>query len=80
MFELNILKIDQLLGTLTTYEMRVGKKKSESKEVAFKVSNKAKDHKDHQDYFSCESDQHIDQFSWKLKRGLGKYKWMFPFK
>lgn len=38
------LKMDQLHGTLTAYEMRVGLEKSETKEAAFKVSNKKKEH------------------------------------
>ena len=50
------LTMDQLLGTLTTYEMRVGKDKTEPKEEAFKVSRKVKKHKDHQECFSYEYD------------------------
>ena len=47
MVGLKNLKMDQLLGTLITYEMRVGRDKSKSKEATFKVSMKSKEHKYH---------------------------------
>jgi len=56
MSDLKGLIMDQLLGTLTAYEMRVGKDKFETKEVPFKVPKKAKEHKDHQDCSSREFD------------------------
>ena len=34
---LKVLPIDQLLGTLTAYEMRIGKDKPISREASFKV-------------------------------------------
>lgn len=40
MVDLKNIKIDQMLGTLTTYEMRVEREKSEPKEATFKVSTK----------------------------------------
>ena len=35
--DLKILSIDQLLGTLTTYEMRISKDKSTTRETSFKA-------------------------------------------
>lgn len=80
MANLKDLKMDQLLGTLTTYEMRVGREKYEPKEVVFKVSKKAKDYNDHQECSICKFDQELAQFAKKLNYGLGKYKGKFPFK
>lgn len=72
--------MDQFIGTLTTYEMRVGKENFETKEATFKVSKKAKQHKDHQDFSRCECDQELAHFFRKLKHVLGKYKVKLPFK
>ena len=36
--DIKTLPIDQLLGTLTTYEMRIGKDKSTTREPSFKAS------------------------------------------
>jgi len=74
------LNMDQLHGTLTAYEMRVGIEKYEVKKVAFRVSNKGKENIVHQDYSRNESDQDLTQLSTKLKSGYGKYKGKFPFK
>jgi len=60
--------------------MIVGGENYEPKEAAFKVSKKAKEHKDHQGYCNYGSDQELVPFSRKMKRGLGKYKGKFPFK
>lgn len=60
--------------------MRVGIERSEPKEVAFKVSKKDKEHKDHQDWSIYEYDQKLAQLARKLKFGSGKYKGKFPFK
>ena len=56
MANLKDLKMDQLHGTLTTYEVRVGIQKYKHNEETFKVSRKDKDHKGQQDCSSCESD------------------------
>lgn len=74
------LNVDQLHGTLTFYEMRVGMDKSKLKEAKFRVSNKGKEHKVHQDCSNSESDQDLAQLATKLERGSGKYKGKFPFK
>ena len=49
MFNLKDLNMDQHLGTLKNYEMRVGRENYEPKEATFKVSKEAKEHKGHQD-------------------------------
>jgi len=69
MYDLKNLTMDKLLGTLIAYEMIVRKEKFEAKEEAFKVSMKAKEHKDHQYFSSYEYDQEMAQFSRKPKRG-----------
>lgn len=56
MVDLNNLKMDRLLGVLTTYEMRVGRENSEPKKAMFKVSKKAKKHKYQEEHSNCESD------------------------
>lgn len=80
MVNLNNLNMDQLHGTLIAYDMRVGMEKSEPKEAPFRVSNKGKEHKVHQDYSSSEFDQDLAQLAKKMKRGSGKYKGKFPSK
>jgi len=56
MDNLNDLKMDQMFGTLTTYEMRVVRGNFEPKSITCKVSKHTEEHKDHQDYSNCESD------------------------
>ena len=63
------LKMDQLHGTLKTYEMGVVIENYEPKEVVFKVSREGKEHKDHQDYSNNECNQELAQLARKLKRG-----------
>jgi hypothetical protein len=62
--DLKALKLDQLLGTLTTYEMRITKGKSTTREAFFKAEK------------NIESD--IDEieanFVRRLTKGSGKYK------
>lgn len=77
MANLKNLKMEWLLGTLKTYEMRVGREKFEPNEEAFKVSKKAKEQKDHQDCSNYESDQELAQLARKLMHWLGKYKGNF---
>jgi hypothetical protein len=64
------LPIDQLLGTLTAYEMRIGKYKPTSREESFK-EDKNED---------SEPDEIEANFVRRLKKGLGKYQGKFPFK
>ena len=80
MVNLKDLKMDQLHGTLKTYVMRVGREKSEPKEVTFKVCKKAEENKYPQYCSSCESDQGLAQLARKMKHDSGKYKGKFPFK
>jgi hypothetical protein len=71
--ELNDLKnlsIDQLLGTLTTYEMRISKDKSITREASFKEDKNT----------DSKLDDIEEKFVRRLKKGLGKYKCKFPFK
>jgi hypothetical protein len=68
--DLKILSIDQLLGTLTAYEMRISKYKPTSREASFKV-DKNEDSK---------PDEIEAKFVRRLKKGLGKYQGKFPFK
>jgi hypothetical protein len=66
----NILSIDQLLGTLTSYEMRIGKDKPTSREASFK-EDKNED---------SESNEIEVKFVRRQKKGSGKYQGKFPFK
>jgi hypothetical protein len=71
--ELNNLKtlsVDQLLGTLTSYEMRISKDKSTTREASFKVDK-------NEDY---DLDEIEEKFVRRLKKGSGKYQGKFPFK
>jgi hypothetical protein len=71
--ELNDLKtmsIDQLLGTLTAYEMRINKYKSSTREASFKVDNNT----------DSELDDIEAKFVRRLKKGSGKYQGKLPFK
>jgi hypothetical protein len=68
--DLKTLTLDQLLGTLTAYEMRITKGKSTTREAYFKVEKN--------------TDSDIDEieanFVRRLKKGSGKYKGKPPFK
>jgi hypothetical protein len=71
--ELNDLKdlsIDQLLGTLNAYEMRIGKDKPTSREASF-IEYKNED---------FEPNEIEEKFVRRLKKGSGKYQGKFPFK
>jgi hypothetical protein len=68
--DLKILSIDQLLGTLTAYEMRISKDKPTSREASFK-EDKNED---------SEPDEIEAKFVRRLKKGSGKYQGKFPFK
>jgi hypothetical protein len=64
------LTLDQLLGTLTAYEIRITKGKSTTREASFKEEKN--------------TDSDIDEieanFVRRLITGSGKYKGKFPFK
>jgi hypothetical protein len=68
--DLKTLSIDQLLRTLTAYEMRINKDKSSTREASFKA-NKNTD---------SELDDIEAKFVRRLKKGSGKYQGKFPFK
>jgi hypothetical protein len=71
--ELNNLKtlsIDQLLGTLTAFEMRINNDKSSTREASFKADKNT----------DSELDDIEAKFVRRLKKGLGKYQGKLPFK
>jgi hypothetical protein len=68
--DLKALPIDQLLGTLTAYEMRIGKDKPTSREASFKADKNE----------DSEPDEIEAKFVRRLKKGSGKYQGKFPFK
>jgi hypothetical protein len=68
--DLKTLSIDQLLGTLTSYEMRISKKKSITREASFKADKN----------IDSELDDIEEKFVRRLKRGSRKYQGKFPFK
>jgi hypothetical protein len=68
--DLKTLSIDQLLGTLTTYEMRISKDKSITREASFKVDKN----------IDLKLDDIEAKFVRRLKTGSGKYQGKFPFK
>jgi hypothetical protein len=68
--DLKALAFDQLLGTLTAYEMRIGKDKSTTREASFKEDK-------NEEY---EPDEIEEKFVRRLKKGSKKYQGKFPFK
>lgn len=68
--DLKTLSSDQLLGTLTTYEMRNSKDKLITREASFKEDKNT----------DSEMDELDAKFLRRLKTGSGKYKGKLPFK
>jgi hypothetical protein len=68
--DLKTLSIDKLLGTLTAYEMRISKDKSNTREASFKADKN----------IDSELDDIEEKLVRRLKRGSGKYQGKFPFK
>ena len=68
--DIKTLAFDQLLGTLSAYEMRIVKDKLTSREASFKA-NKNED---------SEPDEIEAKFVRRLKKGSGKYQGKLPFK
>jgi hypothetical protein len=68
--DLKTLSIDQLLGTLTAYEMRINRDKSSTREASFKEDKNT----------DSEFDDIEAKFVRRLKKGSGKYQGKFPFK
>lgn len=74
--DLNRFSLDEMFGSLTAYEMRIGKDKTLDREAAFKAQNKTK--------VETNMDENLDEdeanFVRNLKRGNGKYKGKLPLK
>jgi hypothetical protein len=68
--DIKALDFDQLLGTLTTYEMRIVKDKPTPREASFKVDKNE----------DSEHDKIEEKFVRRLKKGSGKYQGKFSFK
>ena len=70
MSDLKTLSLDQLLGILTAYEMRISKDQNPSKEASFKAEKSTE----------ADVDQIEAKFVRRMKTGSGKYKGKLPFK
>jgi hypothetical protein len=70
MNDIKTLSIDQLLGTLTAYEMRISKDKSTTREAYFKAHKNT----------NSELDDIEAKFVRRLKKGSGKYQGRLSFK
>jgi hypothetical protein len=68
--DLKTLSIDQLLETLTAYEMRISKDKSTTREASFKADKNE----------DSRADEIEAKFVRRLKKGSRKYQGKFPFK
>jgi hypothetical protein len=68
--DLKTLSIDQLLGTLTAYEMRINKDKYSTREASFKEDKNT----------DSKLDDIEAKFVRRLKKGSGKYQGKLPFK
>jgi hypothetical protein len=68
--DIKVLYFDQLLGTLTPYEMRIGKDKSTTREESFKGDKNEE----------SEPDEIEEKIVRRLKKGSYKYQGKFPFK
>lgn len=73
---LKTFPLDQLLGTLIAYDMRIYNTKPTMKELSFKGEKKPK--QEHNNDSCHESDEEKAKFMRILKRGLGKYKCKLP--
>ena len=70
MSDLKKLSLDQLLGILTAYEMRISKDQNTSREASFKAEKSTE----------ADVDEIEAKFVRRLKTGSGKYKGKLPFK
>jgi hypothetical protein len=68
--DIKTLAFDQLLGTLTAYEMRIVTDKPTSREASFKADKNE----------DSEPDEIEAKFVRRLKKGSGKYQGKLPFK
>ena len=82
--DLNTMTMDELDGTLTTYEMRIEQEDPAGKEATFKVTNKRRTIKQKPkiEYNSDDDSDNEEEanFVRKLKRGTWKYKGKLPLK
>ena len=74
--DLETLTMNQLLGNITTYEMRLPQRKSNVREAPFKIEKKKEEKED----ICSFSDEEEAKFFKKLDRGSGKYKGKLPLK
>ena len=70
MNDLKTLFSDQLIGTLTAYEMRIDKYRSTTREASFKADKGS----------NSDMDEIEAKLLRRLKKGSGKYKGKMPFK
>ncbi|XP_059075388.1 uncharacterized protein LOC131875319 [Cryptomeria japonica] len=70
--ELKTLSLDELFGSLSTYEMRTISGESSKREVAFNITKKGKEEDAHEEEDNF--DVAVEIFVRKLKKGSGKYK------
>lgn len=77
--DLKIFSMDELLGSLTAYEMRTTGDASLRKEATFNTTRKGKEVAAHKGS-NEESDEEVANYVKKLKRGSRKYKGKIPLK
>ena len=82
--DLDTMTVDDLHGTLTTYEMRTEQEDPSRKEVDFKASNqkgtsKQKSKSEYSNYDDSDNEEEAN-FVRKLRRGTRKYKGKLPLK
>jgi ubiquinone biosynthesis protein Coq4 len=76
---LDNLRMDELHGILTVYEMRIGQEIPTKGETNFKVYKEKKKQEQVSNEDQSEiSDEEITNFMKKLKKGTGRYKGKFP--
>ncbi|XP_043714575.1 uncharacterized protein LOC122662937 [Telopea speciosissima] len=80
--DLDTITLDEVYGTLKTYEMRTEKGKLIVKQAAFKATKKLKlkEQFESEEEEDSDDDEVIVHFTRKLKKGTGKYKDKLPFK
>lgn len=76
---LKTFSIDELFGSLSSYEMRTISGESSKREVAFNITKKGKEEVAHEEE-EDDSDATVANFVRNNKKGLGKYKGKLPFK
>ncbi|GLJ55712.1 hypothetical protein SUGI_1196760 [Cryptomeria japonica] len=75
--DLNTFTMDELFGSLTTYEIRTTDDTSLRKEAAFNIIKKGKEEASHKES-SEDSDVEVENFVSKLKGGSNQYKGKLP--